>query len=271
MSYSKRAREDKESVFFPSASDQSLGNRKWPYLDELLELRIWLWQQFSSQLHTCQFGTQLMWQILSQIDGHINTCQSTQHHFCGSSSCSRSLQDFTTMTHIHTYTHKPMMQRSPTFHILRFFELRRLLGVQVPFGGWRGSRVPFDRGGRGGGRRSSGGQLQIYVAGSRVDRPWCHICGSWSHVDRAGSHGRPGADGGLGDWLLSHTGWLQLRLQREEWQKMTEECNQCWQLIQIQWDYCHVWLNHWIHDLPNNSCYSMLQWNIQNGDRWSRV
>lgn len=142
---------------------------------------------------------------------------------------------------------------SLTFLTQWFLGLLRFLWAQANFGGWRCSRVYFDSaaGGRG---RCGGGQPQICESGSRVDRAWCCICRSRSHIDRASSHGRPGADGGLGNWLLlSRTGWLQLGLQREEWQKGTEECDQCWQLIHIQWNYCHVWLNHWINDSPNYS------------------
>lgn len=146
--------------------------------------------------------------------------------------------------------HVSVMLCSLTFPTLWFLGLVRFLWVQATFGC---SRVYFDSaaGGRG---LCSGGQPQICQAGSRVDRAWCCICRSWSHIDRASSHGRPEADGGLGNWLLlSRTGWLRLRLQREGWQKRTEERDQCWQLIHIQWNYCHVWLNHWINDSPNYS------------------
>lgn len=39
----------------------------------------------------------------------------------------------------------------------------------------------------------------------------------------------------------------------KSYKKRTEERDQCWQLIHIQWNYCHVWLNHWINDSPNYS------------------
>lgn len=151
---------------------------------------------------------------------------------------------------------------SLTFPALWFLGLLRFLWAQANFGGWRCSRVYFDSA-AGESWWCGGGQPQICEAESRVDRDWCCICRSRSHIDRASSHGRPGADGGLGNWLLlSRTGWLQLGLRREEWQKGTEECDQCWQLIHIQWNYCHVWLNHWINDSPNyNSPVTILRRN----------
>lgn len=123
--------------------------------------------------------------------------------------------------------------------------------LQAPFGWWRHARVYFDSAA---GRRvwHGGSQPQICEARSRVDIVWCCICRSRSRLDSVSSRGRPGADGGLGNWLLlGCIGWLQLELQSEEWQKRSGECDRCWQLIHIQWNYCHVWLNHWINDSLN--------------------
>lgn len=162
----------------------------------------------------------------------------------------------------------------PTPWNLRIPETLRFLSSQNHFGCWRHSRAWLDSAAEGS-WGWVGGQPQIWEAGSCVDRTWCCICRCRSHIDRARSHGRPGADGGLGSWLpLTRTGWLQLQLQWEEWQRRTEECDQCWQLIHIQWNYCQLLpcliksLDKWFTKLQFSNDCSVPWWNTHNYDCW---
>lgn len=119
----------------------------------------------------------------------------------------------------HQTQHVPIMLCSLTSRNLWFLGLLRFPWAQTTLGGCPRSRVYSDRA-AGGRVWRGGGQPQICEAGSRVDRARCCICRSRSHVDRAYSRGRPGADGGLGNWLLlGRADWLRLGLQRDGWQK----------------------------------------------------